>query len=518
MVTLYGYDDAGRLVKTIQSASQPSYNNSYGLGSDPTLANYLPNSTPDQDIISLNQYDAVGNLVQTTDALGNVTLTGYDALNRPVRTIRNARQPAYNWQADSTLSGYVVSGAADQDFVDYTEYDSAGRVRRSQDTLGNWTLSGYDGLDRLVKTIRNASQPNYNLSGDPSLSSYLPSSAPDQDLITRTAYDTVGRVMYSADVLGRQTWSAYDGLNRVVRTITNASGTATDGSAKDPRSPTYNPITNLSDTDLIATTTYDSNGYLLWTQDAMGRKTWTAYDSVGRPVRTITNATGTATDGSPTDPRSPNALVSAVPDQDVVTQTQYDGQGRVSMTVDALGHQTQYRYDALGRRVQTIVNFSSGRFRPAFPDQDLISTTTYDVAGRVLATTDPRGTQTTFTYDRAGRRLTITQAAGTALATMAYTCYDKGGRVLRTLQNWISTPGQPSPDARDAQGNWLFNPSSHGTNNDQNLIATYTLDRAGRPVAVSDPLGNTTRMTYYKDGQAESSTDALAVVTKCCIS
>src|SRR5579871_6211704 len=150
-VTLFGYDDAGRLIKTIQSASQPSYDNSYsGQHGDPSLSHYIVSPLPDVDIITTNTYDAVGNLIQSTDVLGNVTLTGYDALNRPVRVIRNASQPTYNTVADPTLAKYVVSSTADQDVLDYTEYDNAGRVSRTQDVNGNWTLFGYDGLDRLV--------------------------------------------------------------------------------------------------------------------------------------------------------------------------------------------------------------------------------------------------------------------------------------------------------------------------------------------------------------------------------
>ena len=70
------------------------------------------------------------------------------------------------------------------------------------------------------------------------------------------------------------------------------------------------------------------------------------------------------------------------------------------------------------------------------------------------------------------------------------------------------------PDVRDGKGNWLFNPSTHGSNNDQNLIVTYTLDRLGRQTAVSDPLGNTSTTAYAKDGQVVSSTDPLSVVTQ----
>ena len=62
------------------------------------------------------------------------------------------------------------------------------------------------------------------------------------------------------------------GLNRVVRTIANAVGSATDGGAQDPRSPTYNPVVNLSDRDRISQTSYDLNGRVLYTEDSLGRR------------------------------------------------------------------------------------------------------------------------------------------------------------------------------------------------------------------------------------------------------
>lgn len=305
-ITLYGYDEAGRLVRTIQNASQLSYDNS-SLGSDPTLSGYvnaLLSTAPDKDLVTANQYDAVGNLVKTTDALGNVTLMGYDVLNRPVRTVRNASQLNYSLLADPTLAGYLPISSADQDLLDFTEYDALGRVRRSQDVNGSWTSYGYDALGRQVAAVRNASQPNYNLTLDPSLINYVPSANVDVDVLTQTAYDSFGRVMYTVDALGRRTWSVYDGLGRVVKTITNAVGTATDGSRNDPRSALYQPSAD-SDKDLISQTAYDLNGYVLWTQDMLGRKTWFAYDSVGRQVVTVVNAVGSATDNGVNDPRSP---------------------------------------------------------------------------------------------------------------------------------------------------------------------------------------------------------------------
>lgn len=69
-VTLFGYDDAGRLVKTIQNASDDDYDNSYGVNGDPALAGYTPVSAADQDLITEQSYDANGNLVRQVDPPG----------------------------------------------------------------------------------------------------------------------------------------------------------------------------------------------------------------------------------------------------------------------------------------------------------------------------------------------------------------------------------------------------------------------------------------------------------------
>ena len=521
-VMLYGYDDSGRLVTSVQNASQPAYDNS-SLGSDPALSRYatlIVNNRPDQDVVTRYQYDPVGNLIRATDVLGNVSLTGYDALNRPINTVQNASQPTYNLNVDPALAYYMPTATVDQDMISYTEYDALGRVRRTQDTLGTWTLYAYDSLGRQTATVSSASYPTYDASHDPTFSNYPLSTAADQDVLSLTTYDSFGRVLYTTDVLGRKTWYAYDGLGRAVQTIANAVGTATDNGPRDPRSPLYAASTD-SDKDLISTTTYDSNGYAMWSQDSLSRKTWYAYDNVGRQIRTITNASGTATDNGSRDPRSLFYVPNSAPDQDLISQTVYNAQGRVVATIDPLGNQIQYVYDSLGRRLKTISNFVTGVYNPLRPDQDLITTTTYDLAGRVAATVDSRGTRTTFTYDSLGRRVTATQAAGTSLATTSYTCYDKAGRVLRVIQNWRPSATDLLPDALDNQGNWLFNPTSYGLANDQNRITSYALDRAGRQLSTTGAyiltlsgLRQLTNYTvYYKNGQAASITDTGGATT-----
>jgi RHS repeat-associated protein len=516
-VTLYGYDDAGRMIRTVASASQSDYNNTYAAGGDPSLAKYaqmVALDAPDVDIIATMTYDAAGNVIATTDAIGNVTLTVYDALNRPVKVIRNASQPTYDRRVDTTLRDYVAVSDGDRDMIEVVEYDGVGRIRRTQDPFGEWTLYSYDAMDRPIRTVRNATRPTYNVAADPTLVNYVESSAVDRDLITQIAYDPAGRMMYSVDAIGRRDWVGYDGLWRIIRRIDNALGAGTTGGVNDPRAAGYQASGLLADRDQISYIEYDTDGRVSRTRDALGNWTLYGYDSINRPVKTIRNASNPAYNFA-ADPTlaSYKAGVEGGDDQDIITTTRYDAQGRVAATVNPLKRETRYTYDTLGRTLKTIVNFHSGKFDAAYPDRDLVATTRYDVEGRVLATVDVRGTETRMGYDRAGRPLTLTRAARTPLTTTGYTCYDKAGRVLRTIANWKPTTASAAPDARDGQGNWLFAPSTHGSANDQNLITTFTLDKAGRALSVSNPAGNSASMSYAKDGQTVTMTDPLGVVT-----
>jgi RHS repeat-associated protein len=649
-VTLYGYDDAGRLVKTIQNAANASYNNDYtGVSPDPGLASYSASGNADQDVVSTRTYDKAGNLVKTIDASGVVNYIVYDALNRPVKAVRAAKDSAtialnvgdggYVAANDPRSVSYTADTAPDRDLIETTEYDKMGRVIRTQRLLENrptaeWetTLYGYDGLGRSFKVIRVASTAAYNIAADPTLAAYSASGNADQDIVTRTVYDKAERVLYTEDNFGSKTWIGYDGLGRPVKQIVNAVGTATDGSSGDPRSASYVPNSAV-DKDLISVTAYNSDGRVQSVTDPLGRITRYVYDTVGRVTRTVQNfvdpgqdpslwvynsgwkkSDGTTVISNGTDndqnivsstiydgkgrssqildhrnnatllfydnldrpvKKVVNYLVQGISqpvnwiwfagnnewsdgagaaitfgtdkDQNRISTNTYDMLGRILATRDPAGIETRYTLDLLGRPTQSVVNYINGIFTPTAPDEDLISLMVYNKTGQVTSTTDVRGTQTTFTYDKQYRRLTMIRAASTLLSSKDYTCYDKAGRVQRVIQNWSNTG---SPDAKDANGNWTFVPSSNGTNNDTDLTVDARFDLASRPLkrimnyraqGTTNPSawiwstannrwedGGTNPLTfgsnndqnlinltsYYKNGQVESTTDAEGVVSK----
>lgn len=627
VVTLYGYDEADRLVKTVVSASQPAYDNDYAAG-DPDLSAYVTNSADDQDIVTEQVYDPAGNLVESIDARGLSTFTVYDALNRPVKVVRNAKQdatvaydfhdPEYDVTNDPRADQYVISTDPDRDQITTTEYDALGRVIRTRRLLENrfsageeWdvSLTGYDSLGRVVKSIQHASQPTYDLATDPDLSAYVASSDPDTDMVTQTVYDAQGRAYKSIDVEGNVSLSGFDGLGRQVKAIRNAS-TPGYGIASDPDLSAY--TLDLSDpaADLTSETFYDADGRVQRTAQLIsvdgGQPVWVwtliGYDSLGRQVRTIRNAANPNYFDSYADPDlsdyATNVGLSTDSDEDIVTETVYDTQGRAYKSIDSRGNVSLTGFDAAGRRVKTITNASDPSYDVSFDpdlsgytgsnpaaDQDRVSTTVYGLGGRVLETIDPagnttrfvydqlgrrtltmrnyvvqatspdnwtwannqwedgsagaiyhrlafdqnlitetvynkagqvvstrdaRGTVTQFVYDDAGRRLQSIQAAGTAIETVSYTAFDKAGRVRRTIQNYVA--GVDSPDSVTGDI-WDFDPTSHGANNDENLISVFIYDAASRRVQTLDPMDHTQETVYDKRGQVVQQIDPTGVTT-----
>lgn len=482
-VTLMGYDDAGRLVKTVRSASSPSYDNSYGVSGDPDLSAYTVSSNLDEDLITEQVYDSAGNLVKSIDVDGNVSFTVYDALNRGVKSVGNAKDAAtidlnvgdasYNASNDPRLDSYVPSDDPDRDFISTTEYDSLGRVIRTQTLLEtrpsevwNTTLMGYDEQGRQIKTIRNAATPTYNISSDPDLSNYTESSAVDEDHISETVFDDKGRTLYTIALNGNKNWTAYDGLGRTIKSISNAVGTATDGGSNDPRSASYTPSSD-ADKDLVSETYYDSDGRVQRTKDVLGRWTLNGYDEQGRQIKTIRNASDDDyfDTAMPADPDLSAYTPSANSDEDITSETVYDDQGRVLQTIDTRGNETYVVYDSGGRRVTSITNYvqqsssdpadwfwSSANKRWEYSvgnavshgtdkDQNIISTTSYEFGGRVSKTRNHTGIETRYEYDDLGRQVKtifnyvdgIYSAASPDEDLISETIYNRAGQVTETI-------------------------------------------------------------------------------------
>ena len=467
-------------------------NNYSGTNPDPELASYAPVSDVDKDIITEQAYDANGNLVKSVDAAGRVSFTVYDSLNRVVRTVRNAKDDAtidlnggdtgYNPVNDprSVLDsstpgtpddGYQPSTDPDRDHIEETTYDAMGRVVTTSRLLENrdseiWTVTRfvYDSLGRQVLTIANFVDNNYDVPEnwlwvadhweDGTGTTIQHGSDSDQNIISETIYDSRGRVEQTRNVDGIINYMVYDVDGRQVLTVANY----VDNGYALPNSWTWNESTEQwededvqganiishganSDENIISQTVYDGEGRVQSTRDVEGKVTFRGYDDAGRQFITVTNYVDNGYTAPDTwswdsigeqwqDNTSPTKQVishGTDNDENIISYTEYDAEGRVVSTRDNLGRVTRPVYDDANRQRMSISNYVDNSY--AAPenwiwvtdhwedgssttishgtnnDENRISETVFDAFGRVESTRDVSGRQTVHEYDALGRRV-----------------------------------------------------------------------------------------------------------------
>lgn len=439
-------------------------------------------------------YNAVNELLSTTDANGGVTTAAYDTFGDVVsstQSIDGSNSVTTTRSYDRRgLQTEVVSDAGGANIVSRAQYDAFGRLIESVDGNGNVSSQSFDRLGRVV------------LTQDPT------------NAQRTTSYDAFGRVLAQTDALGNTTQYSYSTANRSMTVITpegvsvttthNAEGqthSITDGNG-NTTVYSYDPDGNLVTTTSPigqSASQYDQAGRLIETVDANGNKVDYTYDAANRLLsRTI----------------DPNGL-------NLVTRYQYDAKGERISTTDANGVVTQVAYDLKGQVISQTVD-------PA--GLNLTTTYTYDDVGHVLTVTDPKGVVTQYVYDALGRRIeSHVDPAGLDI-TRSYT-YDADGNVVAAtdgngnttryvydadnrLVYTIDAAGDVQQNAYDAQGQLTSTTAYANRISLTELADAPTLaDVAGR--ISTDPAhdGSQSRV-YDADGRLHYTVDATGGVVR----
>jgi RHS repeat-associated protein len=316
------------------------------------------------------QYDALGRITATTDAMGHTTTTAYDA-NGNVTSITDAT---------GAVTQYV--------------YDAAGRRTAITDPLGHTTTTAYDAADRPTSVT--------DALGD----------------TTTTRYDAAGDVTASIDALGHTMTMAYDAAGNVT-SITDADGntTAYTYDALNRRTLTIDPLGGRT------TTTYDAAGRTSTITDADGRQQVFAYDAANR-VTGVTWLSSGATVNQLTYTYDPNGNQLTATDNSGTYTNVYDAQNRLTSQTNPSELTLTYSYDAAGRMTQRADSLG-GVLNYVYNNADRLTSEQFSGTGQTPLRTD-------FAYDNAGRLTGLTRysnlAGSIVVATTAYV-YDVAGRV-----------------------------------------------------------------------------------------
>ena len=365
-------------------------------------------------------YDANGNLTQTDLPLQRSGKQAFDKANRLIETAdeRGIRTVMEYDAADRVLTRTVDPSTASPAYtglnlVTRYEYDALGRQTRTVDPGGVATVTEYDLNGQVTKQIVDVGTGKLNLT-------------------TTTTYDQRGKTLTVTDPAGTKTQYKYDKLGRRTEEVVDPAGLALKTSYGYDRNDNViiKTVSNPAG-DSNTRYAYDANDQLVYTIDPLGYVRENTYDGENQLVKvriytrpiSVPNLTVTSIDGgsqpAPGITIAPTlsmadiqqALAARVDPQsaaDSVERRQYDKDGRLAWTVDAIGAVTRYQYDANGNVVK-----KTAYANPISPtalatsviedaSRDQVTLNVYDAANRLSYTIDGLGAVTGYDYDANG--------------------------------------------------------------------------------------------------------------------
>ncbi|MGD7134360.1 hypothetical protein ACQCSP_22620, partial [Ralstonia pseudosolanacearum] len=561
------YDALNRAIYTLSSTGDGSqvsvvaqtYDGAGNVVGRTAYANTIPVSTPataasvaaalgavagsPSDASVRNVYDAANRLTWSADGTGAVTQRVYDADGNLVKLVAYATPVA----AGAALSSVTPSSA---DRVTLMAYDDANRLTYTVDALGDVTQAVYDANGNVVAHIAYANPVAAPTeSGAPmSVAALAAAIVPDAtaDRITRAAFDSANRQVFTVDASGAVTRATYDADGRVIATTAFANRIA---AASLPINAGIAGIQALLTPDASADRTtlsaFDAAGHKVFSVDALGYLTQNAFDGLGRlrATRLLAQQTAGLTVGA--DANTIAAALVENPDADQTHLFRYDAAGNLLSSVEAGYVQESYTYNGLGEKL-SFTNKNGDTWTYA-----------YDAAGRLSSETTPRVGVTTlgrdangnlvlggifsdgnghfgqgsmsandsyasewgstvfinivtrFTYDALGNLTARTEAAGTSSERTTRYQYDALGRQVKTIY-----PPVGVYNASDLN-NLTTDGAGAGARSEtvQTLSTQVVYDAFGDAVANIDVAGNVSTKTYDQLGRVNYDVDALGYVT-----
>ncbi|WP_327066080.1 RHS repeat-associated core domain-containing protein [Kitasatospora sp. NBC_01302] len=465
---------------------------------------------------TVKAYDANDNLMSTTDPAGLQTTYTYDpttlqltgTTQTPTDGVTPARTSTVSHD-DPAHPGDATRTTDARGNTTTTGYDAMGDVISVTDPLGNTTKNGYDTARGLLSSTVS---PVGTAAGT------APGCTPPARGCTTYQYDAHGNRTSTTDPLGHTTLATYDAdNNRTTSTDGNNRTTGYAYDADDRETSVTKPDHTVSHTD------YNPDGTVADTVDATGAKLSYGYDGQGHrnsqtnadqqktaytlntlgQVLTVTNPAGqTTTYGynpagqvtsiSYSDGRTPAVTFgydaggrrTGMTDGTGSTTWSYDAFGEVLKEVNGAGASVGYGYDSNGN--QTSVSYP-GQTTPvaqAFDKANHLTGVTdwnnaatgfgYDADGNVTSVTYPNGDTISSTYDDTDSITGAAAAHGTTqLASLGYT-RDNSGQLSGT-----SPTGLP-----DAAQSYQYSPREELSSATTGSTTTaYGYDAAGRPTS-----------------------------------
>ncbi|MER6591124.1 DNRLRE domain-containing protein [Micromonospora purpureochromogenes] len=288
---------------------------------------------------------------------------------------------------------------------------------------------------------------------------------------------------------------------------------------------------------------YTTKGDLEWVVNPVGNTTTDendykssyTYDEFGQ-MRTAKDANGNVTANDDFDANGyPRMITDAKTKSTMFT---YDERGQVKTVIDAYQKVTRQNYDTFGRPLDNSVPVKQDQNQfiitpaPLYDANDnviesyapngAVTKAKYDEADQLeytLAPVDDTGDperKTSFTYDKAGNLHTTTEPKGNLTTDVAgdYVTTNKYNDIYQ-LESVSNALNQKISYEYDDAGNVrkVIDPRKNASTA-ADYTTMYEYDKAHRVTKVTDPLGKFTGTTYDRDGVVKTTSDQLGNTTE----
>jgi YD repeat-containing protein len=448
------------------------------------------------DISVRNFYDKDDRLIWSVDGTNAATQRVYDQ-DGDLLQVKQYATPIIAG-SDPTVSAPATNAA---DRVTTFTYDSAGRNIYTMDALGGVVQNWYDANGNV--TQRKSYATPIAVSSPPVASDLQRLITSSSDRVEHFAYDAANRLVYAIDGGGGVTESQYDAFGNLVKTI--AYSTPLTGANLSPTAaPTAisGLIVKTAALDRTTQYAYNASNQLVYVTDSLGYVTETRYDGGGRITKTIRYA-GKPTISANTVSVIQQALLGVAGAADRADTFAYYANGLLQSSVDSLLHSESYTYNGVGDKLSFINKNNdtwtydydaAGRMAQETSPAVHVATLKTDANGAIYDGGSDQQLVTKLTYDALGNLLSRTEASGiVGQERVTQYNYDTLGRQVGVTYPAVNVYN--APNDTDTLGVVLTTSTSY--------------DALGNAVASKDTGGNWSYKSYDKLGRVTYETDAM---------
>jgi YD repeat-containing protein len=248
------------------------------------------------------EYDDFGNVVQETRPDGGVKRWEYDPLlTKPTRIHDpNAAITLLAYDANANLTNKIEAAGTPIARTNRWLYNDQNQLLRRIDARGNKTDYADDEMGNLVREF-DPDNPAYSTGYAYDSSGNRVAQTNALGYVTRYAYDALGRLIAETNALGYVTLNTYAAKN-LVEVETGRDGAARGRIVRYRYDPNGRRTATVRIDDEGAehvweTTTYDPDGRVIATANALGQTTHYEYDVNGRQVKVARPFSATETAG-----------------------------------------------------------------------------------------------------------------------------------------------------------------------------------------------------------------------------